>query len=259
MAPIATEESQPKPAQRIRGARAVVIGLLLLAGLIIFLRSRDSELPGIVLLSPTTTIKHDPFPDRLIPKSWGWAWRLCDATLGKRTPVNFDAQMLQLTDAALPADLGHLPAATLVTNGLSMWSLEDAHLENARTSLQGKDQNKLDPIRARLNTADGIVASMSSGQLVPVAGAMTHVGFTLQVLPRTHKDKTDVTLGVKWIELVDRPSGTDAGATNPSVAIRTNLWQVARVQIPIGNGFLLIQSPSETQPGMAFLLSTGRK
>ena len=233
--------------------KAVAIILLLLAGLIIIFRLRDSKLPAIVLLPRTTTIKHDPFPDRLIPKSWGWAWRLRDSIFGKRTPVNFDAQMLELKDAARLGDLGHLPAATLVTNGLSLWTLEDAHLENARTLLQGKDQNKQNAVRGRINTADGMVASMFSGQVVPVAGAMTDVGFKLQVLPRTHKGKTDVTLSVKWVELLDRPSG------DPPLAIRTNLWQVARAQIPIGHGFLLIQSPSETQPGIVFLLSTGRK
>ena len=190
MAPTATEEPQPKRARRISVARVVVIILLLVAGVFIIFRPSGSDLPKIVLLPLTTTIKYDPFPDRLIPRSWGWAWRLRDSIVGKRTPVNFDAQMLRLTNAALLADLRQLlPQATLVTNGLSMWSLDDAHLESARASLGGTNQSNPNAVRARMNTADGIVASMFSGHNIIVAGKRTEVGFRPQVLPRTHKTR----------------------------------------------------------------------
>lgn len=255
MAQTATGESERKPVVRVRVLRGVIRAILLLAGLCLVFRPWHSKPPQIVLLPPTTTIKHDPFPDRLIPRSWGWAWRLRDSIMGKRTPVTFEAQMFRVRDAALLADLGHLPAATLVTNGLSMWRVANVALESTRALLQ--DQNKLDPVRARLNTADGIVATMFSGFHVQLAGNMTPVGFTLQVLPRTHTSKTDVTLSVKWTEMLHRSSGAAAGTRNLAT-LETNFMQVARVQIPIGNGFLLIQSPSEMTPGVVFLLSTGR-
>ncbi|HTD85764.1 MAG TPA: hypothetical protein VK850_04245, partial [Candidatus Binatia bacterium] len=99
-----------------------MIILPLAAGLLSLHRAWNSKLPELVLLPPTTTITHNPLPERWIPGSWGWMWWLRDALLGKRTPVNCDAEVFQLTE--LPAvgalDLGK-PA--LATNGLQMWSL----------------------------------------------------------------------------------------------------------------------------------------
>lgn len=251
-----TEVPRLKPARRSRVARVGAIILLLLAALVI-LGLRNPELPPVILLPPGTAITHNPIPDRWIPRSWGWMWRARDSIFGRRTRVNFDAQILRLTEPSLPAWLEQLPPPALVTNRLRIWNLNPADFQNAMAMMGGNNQNTLSA--SRITTADGIVASAFSGIKVPVSGRFADVGFKFEVLPQTHKQKTDVTLNVKWTELLDQPASADPETTNAPPTLRTNIWQAARAQIPIGNGLVLMQAPDTTHPGVVLLLSIDRK
>jgi hypothetical protein len=246
-----------KPARRSRAASICAIILLLLAVLSI-LRLRNPELPPVILLPPGTAITHNPIPDRWIPRSWGWLWRARDAIFGRRTRVDFHAQIFHLTGPSLPAWLEQLPPPALATNRLRIWNLNAADFQNATAMMGG---NKQDPLCiARIDAADGIVATAFRGYKVPISGRFADVGFRFEVLPQTHKQKTDVTLNVRWTELiVDHPASADPETTNEPPTLRTNIWQAARAQIPIGNGVVLMQAPDTTNPGVLLLLSIDRK
>jgi len=171
--------------------------------------------------------------------------------------VDFQAQLFRFSDAE---DLKDLPAPALATNGLKVWNLNGAQFQTATASLNGSEEKKAASHRARVNTADGYAATIFSGNKVPVAGGgFADVGFELQILPRTHKRKTDVTFKVRSTEMVAPPPSSDAGATSAFPSVRTNLLQGVRVQVPIGNGLVLMQSPSGDNPGVVLLLSVGRK
>ena len=228
----------------------VSIGVLL----VVFLR--QPNVPEVVLLPRATTIQYTPVPDRWIPRTWGWMWRLRDLLLGRHAPVDFDAFILRPVEPALAADLERLAAPTLATNGLRIWSMPAPKFDNATALARKSVANKPGAIASRINTADGCAATLFNGNTIPIAGGgSADVGFQLQVLPRTRKRATDVTFKVKWTEMLGRPQPIDPGATN----IRTDLWQAVRVQVPIGNGIVVMQSPSETQPGVLLLVSIGRK
>jgi hypothetical protein len=255
-----TEQQQPpKTTAHIQVARWFVIAVLSL-GLLLVVFLRQPNVPEVVLLPPATTIQYNPVPDRWIPHTWGWMWRLRDLLLGRRAPVDFDAFILRPVEPALAADLERLAAPTLATNGIRIWSMPTPKFDNAAALARKSVANKPDAIASRINTADGFTATLFNGNTIPIAGSgFADIGFQLQVLPRTRKRATDLTFKVKWTEMLDRPQPIDPGATNIGPIICTNLWQAARVQVPVGNGIVIMQSPSETQPGVLLLLSVGRK
>ena len=190
MAPTLTDAQPPKASRRIRVARWIVIGAVLIAAVLVIVL-REPRLPEVVLLPPATTIQSNPLPDRWIPQTWGWLWRIRDSLLGRRTMVDFQAQLFRFSDAE---DLKDLPAPALATNGLKVWNLNGAQFQTATASLNGSEEKKAASHRARVNTADGYAATIFSGNKVPVVGGgFADVGFEFQILPRTHKRKTDVT------------------------------------------------------------------
>ena len=254
MVPTPTDAQPPKTSRRV--ALWIVIVAVLIAAVFIIV-FREPNPPEVVLLPSNATIQSNPLPDRWIPRTWGWMWRLRDSIMGRRTMVDFQAQLFRFSDAE---DLKHLPAPALATNGLKVWNLNVAQFQAASASLNASEEKKAASHRSRVNTGDGNVATIFSGNSVPlVGGGFTDVGFQLQILPRTHKRKTDVTFNVRSTEMVASPPSSDAGATSPFPSIRTNLLQAARVQVPIGNGLLLMQVPSADHPGVVLLLSVGRK
>jgi hypothetical protein len=250
-----TENHQPKRAHRFRVLRWVAV-LVFVIALLVALRLRNSEPLPIVVQSPVTPITHNPWPDRWIPRSWGWMWRLRDSVFGPRTTVNLQAQVLRFAEPAMLGQLNDLPPPTLATNGLRLWTLNPSDFENTSAFFRGTNQLKSHMFSPRITTADGIVASAFSGHSVPLAGGSTEVGFRFQVLPLTRKRKTELTLNVKWTEVMERQSA-DASTNGPT--LRTNLWQTIRAQVPLGHGFLLMQPPGDDQPGAILLLSIGRK
>lgn len=257
MAPTPTEGTRPKRALRFRVARWLVICLVLIGARQLL---REPNRPEVVLLPPTATIQHNPMPDRWIPRTWGWMWRFRDLLMGRRAPVDFDAFVVRPVEPGLAADIERLAAPAAATNGLRIWSMHGAQFDDATELARKVGRVGLRATESRINTADGITATIYNGQKVPVAGGgFADVGFQLEVLPLTRKRATDVTFRVKWTEMLDAPQPSDEGATNFGAVIRTNLLQAARVQVRIGNGIVLMQSPSETAPGLVLLLSVGRK
>src|SRR6185436_4122526 len=163
MAATSTEGTPPKTAARFRVVRWVVIGVVLMGALLVL---REPRLPEVVLLPAGTTIGQNPAPDRWIPRTWGWMWRLRDLLMGQRAPVDFDAFILRPVEPALAADLERLAAPTLATNGVRIWSMHGAKFDSARALARIVAANKPGAIASRINTADGATATLFDGQKV---------------------------------------------------------------------------------------------
>jgi len=206
----------------------------------------DKEPPPVVVLPPNTVLKYDPLPDRWIPASWGWLWRLRDSLYGKRAGVNIDAQILKLSGAAL--DLSQLPKPTFTTNTLMIWLVPTAECDRIKHILRSASGTEL-ASRPRISTADGIVAQLFSGNRMPLQGGAVDVGLSFQVLPKTTKHKTDLTFAIKLTELTEREG---------EPVLKTNILESIRVQLPIGHGVVLLQPAVERRPGLGMVLSVGR-
>lgn len=100
---------------------------------------------------------------------------------------------------------------------------------------------------------------MMQSQRILVGGAPIDVGVVLDLLPRIHGGRTDLTLLLEVSEVVTNSPGLEFPAqTNQAVSIVTNLDVALRLHIPRGSGVLLLDTStsSNTGKGTGVLLST---
>jgi hypothetical protein len=198
--------------------------------------------PFLVLRQPF----HMPLPlrDRLtrwIPATphWAWAWRLQEAVLGKRKPVNLSAEIVSLADSSrpTPSSLALGPASFSHTNGLQVWLLSVDQLKALREHLkQSPGMERLS--HPRISTADGIECGLFQGQSFPRLGSTNQVGLSLNCCARVHADYTDLMACITLSELVTNEAVVPAGAS-PLVSIQTNLDTALSLRIPKGSGIFL--------------------
>jgi len=86
---------------------------------------------------------------------------------------------------------------------------------------------------------------MFVGESIVLNGSTNDVGLKAAFFPRVRKESTDLFAVISFSELVtnqpDVPYGFKAGSV---VSIRTNLDFAARLQVPKGSGFLLLDGNS---------------
>jgi hypothetical protein len=110
-----------------------------------------------------------------------------------------------------------------------------------------------------MSTADGIQGVMFAGTSIPVnALTNTTVGLRVDCFARVRNHSTDLFLEVMSSEAVpNQTTATAAAGPSPTnfISIQTNLSIGVRLQIPKGNGVLLIQtSPDAPHNPHAILL-----
>lgn len=90
---------------------------------------------------------------------------------------------------------------------------------------------------SRVSTADGIGATLFSGQTMVLQGATNQVGLQTEYYAAVHPTRTDLFLSAFLSELVtNEPGGSEAGV----VDVATNLDLAARLQVPRGCGVVLL-------------------
>jgi hypothetical protein len=254
MVPDASEHVPPNRRSRLLTRRRLVVGVLVVTVIIVATLSFwKSEPPAVVLLPPSATFKHDPLPDRWIPRSWGWAWKARDRVFGKRRPVNLQPRIMKFIGPLSQPD--YLPPPTFRTNGLQIWILGASEFDALGPRLLQTTGLKSSTFFPFIRTADGVVASAFSGQAVPVqGGGFTNAGLTFQVLPLVGRDKIDLTFTLGLTEMAEGFTSTKLGETNSFPTVRTAFWQTLRAQIPRGRGLVLLQDPAEGRAGVVMLL-----
>lgn len=225
--------------------RAALFGaglLLLLTALLLAFRG-EPPLPSVLLLNRPLSPPVLP-RDRLsqwIPPSrtWGWANTVEDLLFGHRKAVNFDQEIFAVSQQdGIAHSLGlGLPAFSRSSN-LSVWFLSPGELK----ALRGRLEPVVERInRAGINTAEGIGTGLFVGESVVLEGVTNQVGVEANYFARIRSNTTDLFANVQFSELeTNEFNGPDSPP--PNVVVRTNLDFTARMQIPTGCGFFLLNS-----------------
>ena len=219
--------------------------LLLCAFIAFFQRDSSQAIPPVTILDeykiPVTT--RDRFRKTLGPHR-NWVNRAEQTFFGKRNSVPIAAQVLRLTPPILtnvePALKLSTPTFT-DTNGLKVWFLGEAPLKQISDNKPAKAGVEI-VTRPRLQTAEGMGASMFMGQAVPTKTGMTQVGFGIQCAALLHDDSTEMLLRVENSEFLQ------------TAAIQTNLDINVRLNIRNGKGVLLIQQPKTATNAWAVII-----
>src|SRR5437667_11828709 len=91
--------------------------------------------PVVIFPGPATyPAQKVPLPDRWIPGSWGWAWRLKETVLGRPKPITLDAGIIEFTGPteSVLSRLSLRAPSLAGTNGLGVWPLGDSQLKLLR-------------------------------------------------------------------------------------------------------------------------------
>jgi hypothetical protein len=109
----------------------------------------------------------------------------------------------------------------------------------------------------RLTTADGISASLFSGELIPFNGRTNQIGVEAAYFVRVHPERTDLFASALLTQAVTNRDRLPEGAM-PVVSILTNLDVAFRLQIPKSNGVFIIKAPigpaTKDWPGFGLII-----
>ncbi len=95
----------------------------------------------------------------------------------------------------------------------------------------------------RISTADGIGASMFTGQSLVLNGTTNVIGLRFDCFPRVRPQSTDLYAAVAFTELMTNPvAGRMSWPGGGAVSIHTNLDLAARLQVPKGRRVLLVKT-----------------
>jgi hypothetical protein len=207
---------------------------------------------------PPFLVLHRPFSrplplrDRMLQcfptaSSWSWVPGVEDVVFGRRKPVNVYADVIALQDSTvecLHSSLALGRPSFSDTNGLQVWFLGGRELRSVRDTLKrtpGADFLS----HPRINTADGCECSMFVGESIVLNGSTNDVGLKAAFFPRVRKESTDLFAMVSFSELVTNLTGLPYGSNAASVvSIQTDLDFAARLLVPKGSGFLLLDGNS---------------
>lgn len=224
--------------------------LLICMGVAFVFWRQPSPPPVLVLHRPFS--RPLPVRDRIfewIPaaSSRSWVPRLEDTVLGRRKPVNVYADIIALpdsTEGSVPSSLAIGRPGFSEPNGLQVWFLRAHEFRSVRDTLK-KTPGADFLSHPRISTADGVECSMFVGESIVLTGFTNEVGLKADFFPRVRRETTDLFTVISFSELVtnqpDLPYGFNAGS---AVSIRTNLDFAAKLQVPKGSGFLLLDGNS---------------
>ena len=186
---------------------------------------------------------------------WSAIWRVEDALFGKRKPVNLFASVVSLSEPG-NTDLGSSLALGNPTfadpTGLQVWILGIADIQSVRQRL--KQTPGVDFLNnPRINTADGVGASLFTGESIVLKGTTNDIGLKVDCFPRVRNNSTDLFAMITLSEVLTNQSVVVAASSSMnSVWIRTNLDIAVRLQVPKGSGALLLKASRGTSTRRAF-------
>jgi type II secretory pathway component GspD/PulD (secretin) len=163
--------------------------------------------------------------------------------LGRRRPVKIYAHIIMLPDSTRAALLSSrvLASPTFLTpGGLQAWLIHDAEFKALQERF--RQTPGVDFLSSpRIMTADGVQATLFSGESISLHGLKNDVGTRLDCFPRVRSQSTDLFVNVTFSEASTNPAGTAAAlGTAGLISIQTNLDIAARLQIPKGSGVLFL-------------------
>jgi hypothetical protein len=230
-------------------------GLLLLLAALLFAFRDKPPLASVLLLNRPLSPPVLP-RDRLsqwIPPSRSWAWlnMVEDLLFGRRKSVNFDQEIFAVAQQDGIADSLGLGSPSLSRSGTpSVWFLSHGEL----TALRGRLKPFVERInRAGINTAEGIGTGIFSGESVVLDGVTNQVGMEANYFARIRSTTTDLFASLQFSELeTNRLDGAKGQRLN--VVVRTNLNFTARMQVPPGCGFFVLNSSGAGKKGTGVIV-----
>src|SRR5439155_8413433 len=122
---------------RVNKRRAILMLVCLLGlgvGLLLLRPESRPPAPVVLLPLPYKAPVRVPMPDRWIPPSWGWLWRLKESILGKRKVISLDIAGFDLEDRseAFLSALSLRPPDCADTNGIKVWLIGEAEFAGLR-------------------------------------------------------------------------------------------------------------------------------
>jgi len=186
--------------------------------------------------------------DRWVPRqpSWAWLWRLKETIAGRPKVCDLAATVFDFTGSgeAFLTNFSLPKPEYADATGLSIWILSEAELSALRPRLRQTPGAEVLQ-SARIITADGEQARLTSGNTIPIQGVSTSVGLSVDFLPRMRPEATDITTIITLSEVVTNRPGTTAGSSPiGATCVQTNLAVAARIQVPKGSGVFLLEGPS---------------
>jgi hypothetical protein len=167
-----------------------------------------------------------------------------------RQSVLMQGTLMEIEDAAVAklrtTTLTEPPL--LMTNGVQIWILGDNELVSLAKTIREVSTNDIIS-SPRIQTASGMQGSIFVGNTVPINGVQTSVGIEMDLLPRSHRDRIDVTTLLKMTQPVTNMT-TNSQATN-AISIKTNLALAGHFRVQNGKGIFLLQD-AEREKGNKF-------
>ncbi|MDB6058329.1 MAG: hypothetical protein JWO95_2173 [Verrucomicrobiales bacterium] len=175
--------------------------------------------------------------ERLIPSSWGWAWKLRDRLRGPVRAITISTQVLEgaFSETGQSIASNVLAGKVALTNayGYEVWKLDANQVSALSRTFKGAQG--IDVLSApRVQTANDVGAAVMQTQPVVLGGATNHVGVTALFEPHVDGDTVDLFMDFLYSELL----------TNP-VSIRTNVAIALRSQLSDGTGVFLAQKSKD--------------
>jgi hypothetical protein len=230
------------PKTNVCRVRALVV-LLVCAGGLWFLIPGSAPSPEATILPPDHSIPAPPLPipDRWIPMTWGWLWRLRSAVLPANPTIDIETKLVRLTNSDKPlldeTLEGHTPLIS--SNGVHAWIGSEEQLDAlARRFEQKRDYS----VRiSRMTTGPGVLANQSMTTTVPINGAQVAVGDSLTQAVLKRGKSIELTGSFTSWEAVTNAS-TRIPGQKEQISLRTNLTLAANLLIPPGQGVFLLDT-----------------
>lgn len=237
-----------------RGWKLILaIPLLVGVGLGLFLMVRP-EPPATVILMPLAAAIPPlelPLPDRWIPRSWGWLWRLKYALLGELKAVTFEVKVIDFAGSSesVRANYSLGPSNFEDRNRMRVWLLGDDDVRSLRHDLKQKPGHRVRS-SPKVITASGVQSSLQSVETISIDGTPNKVGLMMTLAPRIRQKSTDLTAIITFTECVtNQPADRTKASPAPAISIQTNFAVAARIQIPKENTVLLLDTGPDSRNG----------
>jgi hypothetical protein len=235
---------QLSPTSPHRRKLMLLVLFLLCAGGLWFLIPTSTPPPEVTILPPDYSVPAPPLPipDRWIPMTWDWLWRLRSAVLPANPTIDIETKLVRLSNSAKSSLVegleGRTPFAN--SNGVHAWVLSEQDLLN----IFGRrfEQKHDDSVRiSRMTTGPGVLANQSMTTMVPIDGAPVSVGdsFTQAVLKRGKSVELTGSF-ISWEAVTN--SSTRLSGQKEIVSLRTNLTLAANLLLPPGQGIFLLDT-----------------
>jgi hypothetical protein len=241
----AASESTPlsQPGTNVRRVRALVF-LLLCAGGLWFLIPNSAPSPEVTILPPDYSVPAPPLPipDRWIPMTWRWLWRLRSAVLPPNPTIDIETRLVRLghSGKSLLAEAleGRTPFAN--SNGVHAWILSEQELLDM-FGKRFKQKHDYSVRISRMTTGPGVLANQSMTTMLPIDDAQVSVGdsFTQAVLKRGKSVELTGSF-ISWEAVTN--NSTRLSGQKEMIRLRTNLTLVANLLIPSGWGVFLLDT-----------------